>query len=72
MSDDLKKGEHVNWQSHGGTAEGVVEEKITSDTDAAGRTSARASRARARTRRTGGPTRGAHRRHSGRASFRTA
>jgi hypothetical protein len=35
---DLKKGDRVRWRSHGGTAEGVVEEKITSDTEAAGRT----------------------------------
>ena len=35
---EFKKGDHVTWRSHGGTAEGVVEEKITSDTEAAGRT----------------------------------
>lgn len=35
---ELRKGEHVEWNSHGGTAEGVVEKKITSDTEAAGRT----------------------------------
>ncbi|HEY6933942.1 MAG TPA: DUF2945 domain-containing protein [Marmoricola sp.] len=35
---DFKKGDRVRWKSHGGTAEGVVEEKITSDTEAAGRT----------------------------------
>jgi hypothetical protein len=38
MSDELKKGDHVTWRSHGGTAEGEVEKKITSDTEAAGRT----------------------------------
>ncbi len=38
MSDDLKRGDHVTWKSHGGTAEGTVEKKITSDTEAAGRT----------------------------------
>ena len=38
MSDDLKRGDHVTWQSHGGTAEGTVERKITADTEAAGRT----------------------------------
>ncbi len=39
MSDDnLSKGDKVSWKSHGGTAEGVVEKKITSDTEAAGRT----------------------------------
>jgi hypothetical protein len=34
---EIKKGDHVSWQSHGGTAEGIVEEKITKDTEAAGR-----------------------------------
>jgi hypothetical protein len=38
MSDDLKKGDHVRWNSHGGQAEGTVDRKITSDTEAAGRT----------------------------------
>ena len=40
MSNDetFRKGEHVTWKSHGGTAEGVVEKKITEDTEAAGRT----------------------------------
>ena len=38
MADDLKKGDHVTWKSHGGTAEGTVERKITSDTEASGRT----------------------------------
>ena len=32
------KGDHVTWKSHGGTAEGSVERKITEDTEAAGRT----------------------------------
>ena len=41
MADDLKKGDHVTWKSHGGTAEGTVEKKITEDTEAAGRTVAR-------------------------------
>ncbi|WP_295659147.1 DUF2945 domain-containing protein [uncultured Nocardioides sp.] len=35
---EFKKGDRVTWQSHGSTAEGVVERKITSDTEAAGRT----------------------------------
>ena len=35
---ELRKGDHVTWRSHGGTAEGTVEEKITEDTEAAGRT----------------------------------
>ena len=37
MSDDLSKGDHVRWKSHGGTAEGTVERTITSDTEASGR-----------------------------------
>ena len=37
MADELKKGDHVTWKSHGGTAEGTVKRKITSDTEAAGR-----------------------------------
>jgi hypothetical protein len=35
---DFSKGDQVTWQSHGNTVEGTVEEKITSDTEAAGRT----------------------------------
>lgn len=35
--DELRKGEKVRWSSHGGTAEGEVVEKITEDTEAAGR-----------------------------------
>jgi hypothetical protein len=38
MADDFKKGDHVTWKSHGSTTEGTVERKITSDTEAAGRT----------------------------------
>ncbi|WP_347058162.1 DUF2945 domain-containing protein [Blastococcus sp. HT6-30] len=38
MSDDLKKGDHVTWNSHGREVEGTVERKITSDTEASGRT----------------------------------
>ena len=37
MADEFKKGDHVTWKSHGGTAEGEVVEKITEDTKAAGR-----------------------------------
>ncbi|WP_134738057.1 DUF2945 domain-containing protein [Nocardioides sp. 503] len=38
MSDDeLSKGDRVEWKSHGGTAEGKVEKKITEDTHAAKR-----------------------------------
>jgi hypothetical protein len=35
---EFTKGDHVTWKSHGGTAEGEVVEKITKDTEAAGRT----------------------------------
>ena len=38
MADEFKKGDHVTWNSHGSTAEGTVERKITSDTEASGRT----------------------------------
>ena len=38
MSKQFKKGDTVTWQSHGSTAEGKVEEKITSDAETAGRT----------------------------------
>ncbi len=38
MSDNLKKGDDVTWSSHGNTVHGTVEKKITSDTEAAGRT----------------------------------
>ena len=38
MSDDLKKGDDVTWQTHGTETEGTVTRKITSDTEAAGRT----------------------------------
>ena len=33
----LETGDEVEWQSHGSTAEGEVVEKITEETDAAGR-----------------------------------
>jgi len=35
---DLKKGEKVTWSSHGQQVHGTVEQKITSETEAAGRT----------------------------------
>ena len=35
---DFKKGDRVKWSSHGGEAVGTVERKITSDTEAGGRT----------------------------------
>ena len=39
MADEtFGKGDHVTWKSHGGTAEGTVEKKITDDAEAAGRT----------------------------------
>ncbi|WP_459645308.1 hypervirulence associated TUDOR domain-containing protein [Kineococcus sp. NUM-3379] len=38
MSDEFSKGDKVEWKSHGSTAEGTVEKKITERTEAAGRT----------------------------------
>jgi hypothetical protein len=35
---ELSKGDEVTWNSHGGTAEGTVQKKITSETKAGGRT----------------------------------
>lgn len=35
---ELSKGDEVSWQTHGTTTHGTVERKITSDTEAAGRT----------------------------------
>jgi hypothetical protein len=35
---ELKAGDQVSWNSHGGTAEGTVLKKITKDTTAGGRT----------------------------------
>jgi hypothetical protein len=38
MADDkLSKGDQVEWNSHGSKAEGRVEKKITSETEAGGR-----------------------------------
>jgi hypothetical protein len=37
MADDVEKGDHVTWNSHGSTAEGKVTRKITKETEAAGR-----------------------------------
>jgi hypothetical protein len=34
---EFKKGDKVTWQSHGSTAKGTVEEKITADKTAAKR-----------------------------------
>lgn len=33
----FRKGDKVEWQSHGNTVRGTVEDEITSDTEAAGR-----------------------------------
>ncbi len=38
MADEFHKGDRVTWKSHGGSAEGTVEKKITTETEAAGRT----------------------------------
>jgi hypothetical protein len=35
--DEFEVGDRVTWKSHGGTAVGDVQEKITEDTHAAGR-----------------------------------
>ncbi|MBO4271880.1 DUF2945 domain-containing protein [Microbispora triticiradicis] len=37
-SEEPKVGDEVTWKSHGGTAEGKVEKKITERTEEAGRT----------------------------------
>ncbi|HEY6743474.1 MAG TPA: DUF2945 domain-containing protein [Lapillicoccus sp.] len=37
MVKKLKKGDKVEWSSHGGTASGEVEKEITERTEAAGR-----------------------------------
>jgi hypothetical protein len=38
MTKSFKKGDRVEWDSHGGTAVGTVEQKITERTEAGGRT----------------------------------
>jgi len=38
MSESFREGDQVEWNSHGSTATGVVEQKITSRTEAGGRT----------------------------------
>jgi len=38
MSSEFSKGDRVTWNSHGSTATGEVLRKITSDTEAGGRT----------------------------------
>jgi len=37
MTENLRKGDKVRWNARGGEAVGAVEEKITADTEAAGR-----------------------------------
>jgi len=37
MAQKFSEGDHVTWQSHGGTAEGEVVREITHDTELAGR-----------------------------------
>ena len=37
MSDDISKGDHVSWKSHGQEVEGTVKRTITSETEATGR-----------------------------------
>ena len=37
MAKDLKKGDRVEWRSHGGKAVGKVEKEITAETEEAGR-----------------------------------
>ncbi|MFT7838523.1 DUF2945 domain-containing protein [Saccharothrix sp. BKS2] len=37
MAEQFRKGEDVEWSSHGSTTHGQVQEEITSDTEAAGR-----------------------------------
>jgi hypothetical protein len=38
LADDLSKGDHVTWKSHGNDVEGTVQRTITEDTEASGRT----------------------------------
>jgi hypothetical protein len=38
MSEQFRIGDKVSWKSHGRTVTGTIEEKITSDTQTAGRT----------------------------------
>ena len=37
MAQEFKKGDRVEWQSHGSTAVGTVERRITEETEAGGR-----------------------------------
>lgn len=36
--DTFRQGDEVSWRTHGTTTRGTVEQKITADTEAAGRT----------------------------------
>ena len=38
MAEQPKRGDEVSWKTHGTETSGTVEKKITSDTEAAGRT----------------------------------
>ncbi len=38
MTQEFSPGDRVTWNSHGSTAEGRVEQKLTARTEAAGRT----------------------------------
>jgi hypothetical protein len=38
MSNQFRKGDKVEWKSHGNTVKGTVEETVTSDAKTAGRT----------------------------------
>jgi DUF2945 family protein len=38
MAEEFHTGDQVSWRSHGSTAEGTVERRITEDTEASGRT----------------------------------
>jgi hypothetical protein len=37
LADDISKGDHVTWSSHGQEVEGTVTRKITKETEASGR-----------------------------------
>jgi hypothetical protein len=37
MAEDISKGDHVEWKTHGTTTEGTVEKEITTETEAGGR-----------------------------------
>lgn len=37
MAEEFQRGDEVEWKSHGSQAVGKVEQKITQDTEAAGR-----------------------------------